>query len=567
LPPPDPHAAPPGLIVERSGLPISIVEAVAMRQELENLIGRYESILIAANSADSDPDLEMAAPPTTAAIEEDEERQKDEDEEPVEPNLTASADDTIPVNGASIAANEILQTAQQKLEEFNQLVSERNYAAARDRWLEARDLLWENLPTDRPIAQSEVRAIWLDRGTIVAARSRDGLARIFDQLAAAGINTVFFETVNAGYPIYPSDVAPQPNPLTRRWDPLEAAVDLAHERGMELHAWVWTFAAGNHAHNRVVNLPIDYPGPVISAHPDWAGYDNRGNLILSGQEEPFLDPANPAVRGYLLDLFEEIITRYDVDGLQLDYIRYPFQNANAGRSFGYGVAARQQFQRITGVDPITLSPRGSDERSRQLWQQWTEFRIEQVNSFVADTSDLIHRLRPNVVLSTAVFALPEPDRLQKIQQSWETWARAGEVDMIVLMTYAADTHRLQQLAAPWLSENANLGSTIILPGIRILNLSDAAVFDQIQALRDLPTEGYAIFATAHLQETLQAILTRTQGTGGADPIPYRQPFDAALNRFTALRREWSFCSAKINSGFGVKTWRHGELKLKPWKTH
>jgi uncharacterized lipoprotein YddW (UPF0748 family) len=395
------------------------------------------------------------------------------------------------------------------------------------------------------LAQTEIRAVWLDRETIVAARSRRGLAQIFDRLADAGINTVFFETVNAGYPIYPSEVAPQQNPLVQNWDPLEAAVDLAHDRGMELHAWVWTFAAGNEAHNRLINVPLHYPGPILSQHPNWGSYDRQGNLILPGQEEAFLDPANPAARRYLLQLFEEIVTRYDVDGLQLDYIRYPFQNPNAGRSQGYGVAARRQFQRRWGVDPLTLSPGGSD-RDRQLWQQWTEFRVEQVNSFVAETSELVHRLNPDLILSAAVFSMPTQERIQKIQQNWETWAQRGDVDMIVVMTYAADTNRLQQLATPWLlEETTDLGATIVLPGIRILNLSDAAVFDQIQALRDLPSGGYALFAMAHLQENLQGILNRTQGrtqdANSSDPrIPYRQPFAAASDRFGALQREWNF---------------------------
>ena len=548
---PDEESAPPGLVVQPGALPISIVEAIAMRQELENLIGRFESALLAAeavanNSVALEPDespsgnevpaanLTASADETTLVLADSSEQTKQEDSNPANSNPPRNSQDSHP-------NNQILQEARAKLATFSELVRQRNYEEARNQWLEARQLLWEHLPTDRPLAQTEIRAIWLDRGTIVEAGSKAGLAEIFDRLAAAGINTVFFETVNAGYPIYPSEVAPQQNPLTRRWDPLEAAVELAHERGMELHAWVWTFAAGNEAHNDIINLPHSYPGPILSANPDWAGYDNRGNLILAGQEEPFLDPANPAVRRYLLSLYEEIITRYDVDGLQLDYIRYPFQNPNAGRSHGYGIAARQQFQLLTGVDPINISPSSGRSGTNDLWQQWVDFRVEQVNSFVAETADLIDRLRPEVVLSTAVFAMPEEERIRKIQQNWEVWAREGDVDLIVPMTYAADTNRLQQLASPWLTEEtADLGAAIVIPGIRILNLSDAMVFDQIQALRDLPSGGYALFATAHLHENLQGILNRTQGVNQEDPIPYREPFAAAADRFNALQREWSF---------------------------
>jgi uncharacterized lipoprotein YddW (UPF0748 family) len=262
-------------------------------------------------------------------------------------------------------------------------------------------------------------------------------------------------------------------------------------------------------------------------------------LIPIGQTKPFLDPANPAARHYLLSLFEEIVTRYKVDGLQLDYIRYPFQDAGAGRSYGYGAAARQQFQQLTGVDPIKLTPQSNP----QLWQQWTDFRAGQINSFVADTSALVHRIRPNLILSTAVFALPEHQRLQVLQQDWEVWARRGDINLIVLMSYAMDTNRLQQLTHPWLTEEANLGSTLVLPGIRLLHLSDSAIVDQMQALRDSSAGGYALFAVDNLNSNLQQILNRTQGGGQSRqtaPIPYRQPFAAAANRFTALQKEWSF---------------------------
>jgi len=537
------QSAPPGLRVEPGAAPITIVDSIAMQRELENLIGRFESALLAASSAEVD----LATMPQPKANEDENAEggllsETRTESEWSEQGLTASTTDgLLPIAAERQVAtgldNPILQEVRQKQKAFADLLRQQDYAAAREQWLQARQLLWDNFPTDRAFAPTEIRAVWLDRETIVAARSRQGLARIFDRLAAAGINTVFFETVNAGFPIYPSRVAPQQNPLTRQWDPLEAAVELAHERGMELHAWVWTFAVGNEAHNRVVNLPLAYPGPIVSEHPDWASYDRQGNLILAGQEEAFLDPANPAARRYLLQLFEEIVTRYDVDGLQLDYIRYPFQSASATRTQGYGRAARQQFQQRTGVDPITLLP----ERDRELWQQWTEFRVSQINSFIAETSELVRRLDSDLILSAAVFSMPTQERIQKIQQNWEVWAQQGDVDMIVVMTYATDTDRLQQLATPWLTEaTVDLGDTLVLPGILLLDLPDQAAFDQIQALRDLPSGGYALFAMAHLHDNLQGMLHRTQGTNASDAIPYRQPLTAAADRFASLQREWNF---------------------------
>ncbi len=361
----------------------------------------------------------------------------------------------------------------------------------------------------RPNNSAEVRSIWLDRETIVNARSKEGLAKVFERFQAAGINTVFVETVNAGYPIYPSAVAPEQNPLIKGWDPLAAAVDLGKAYDIEVHAWVWIFAAGNQAHNPIVGKPASYPGPILSAHPSWAGYDNKGNLIIPGQTKPFLDPANPEVRSYLHSLLSEIVTRYDVDGIQLDYIRYPFQDPGANRLFGYGTAARAQFKDLTGVDPSELSPNSQDQRIRYLWNQWTAFRTQQVTSFVAETAQRLRRQDPTLKISAAVFADDTYKRQQTLQQDWEDWADQGLVDWIVLMSYASSTDRFAQLIRPWLVESS-YRHTQVIPGIRLLNLPPAVAAGQLQMLQDMPTNGYALFAADNLNGEVQTMLSRIQ---------------------------------------------------------
>ncbi len=504
-------------------------EAIAMRQELENLIGRVESALLSANAANRGVGRGLREQGNTG---------KSDDNSfvisPTTPIATVASSVSLSTQPSAPAA---IQSARELLQTLPRLIANRDYANARQQWLQARQNLWNLYPIDRPNAQAEIRAIWLDRGSIIEAGSEQGLARIFDQLAAAGINTIFFETVNAGYPIYPSQVAPEQNPLVKGWDPLASAVKLAHARGMELHAWVWTFATGNQIHNTILGQPANYLGPVLTANPSWANYDNRGNIIPIGQTKPFLDPANPEVRQYLMRLFEEIVTRYKVDGLQLDYIRYPFQDPGAGRIYGYGRAAREQFQQQYGVDPIRISV-----RDRTRWQQWTEFRTTQINSFVAEVSQMLRQRRSNLILSVAVFGYPEQERIQKLQQNWEVWARQGDVDLIVPMTYAPDTNRFQQLAQPWLN-HTNLGSSLISPGIYLLRLPEVGAIDQIQLLRDLPSGGYSLFALEHFGNNLQAILSRTQGIRQAntkEPIPFRQPFAAAAARFSNLSQEWNF---------------------------
>lgn len=501
-------------VIPNSQQPIDSKEAFALQQELENLIGRVESAHLAASAYAAS----VGETPQSLKVE----------------NTQLAANK----QGVSVASiDQVLAQSRVVAKNIPLLIAQKNYALARQQWLVTKANLWKQLPINRRLAQPEIRSVWLDRGTIVKAGSEEGLAQVFDRLAAAGFNTVFFETINASYPIYQSQVAPQQNPLIKGWDPLAAGVKLAHERGMELHAWVWTFAAGNQRHNQIINVNPDYPGPVLADHPDWANYDQNGKMIPVGQTKPFFDPANPELRQYLLKLYTEIVSRYDVDGLHLDYIRYPFQDPSAGRIYGYGKASREQFLQLTGVDPVTISP-----NDRELWQKWTAFRTQQVDSFVSEVSQQLRQQRANLILSVAVFPLPEIERIQKIQQHWEVWARRGDIDLIVPMTYALDTSRFQRLAHPW-SISSKLGSTLLVPGIRLLSLPTVGAFDQLQLIRDLPASGYALFAAENFNDELDRLFSSTQGRVQGlknEPIPHRQPFQSAAIRYAALQREWQF---------------------------
>lgn len=421
-----------------------------------------------------------------------------------------------------------------KHKRFIQFYQQKDYYRARHEWKETREIILENYPTEQLLAASEIRAIWLDRGTIVKAKSEADLVKIFDRFAASGINTVFFETINASYPIYPSKIAPEQNPLTKGWDPLKAAVKLAHERGMELHAWVWIFAAANQQHNVILNKPIDDLGPVLSQRRDWAMTDKQGGFFdyNSNAKKAFFDPANPEVQQYLLGILNEIVTNYEVDGVQLDYIRYPFQDPNANKTFGYSRESRRKFKNLSGVDPININP------DHPLWHEWTKFRIQQVDKFVGRVHTMLKNKRPELIISAAVFPLERQERLSKIQQNWEGWMQVEWIDAIVPMTYANNSQELNKIAAPLFSENLEL-NTIIIPGIRLLNVPDMVAVDQMQLLRNLPTGGYALFAAENFTDNLQEIFSNKK-VQESTPLPTRQPFTAAVYRYQDLQKEWIF---------------------------
>ena len=514
-----------------------------MTQELEGLIGRFETTLLTADAHHSQLNIST----------------KEVVQQLMERTIVGSKQNykSLPKNQYR-DAHRALHRAKQSVIRFQSLVDQRYYSMAKQEWQTAKQGLLDNYPLDRPIGQSEVRAMWLDRGTIVKAKSEADLVPIFDSMAMAGINTVFFETLNAGYTIYPSKIAPQQNPLVKGWDPLAAAIKLAKERDIELHAWIWTFATVNQRHNTILGLPRNYLGPVLTKHPDWLMTDQQGSRFHYSSEKVFLDPANPEVRQYLLSLVTEIASNYQVDGIHLDYIRYPFQSPTGKMTYGYGVAAREQFSKQTGFDPIYLDP------SHPLWTEWTKFRIEQVDSFVATVSQELKQLRPELILSTAVFPMPKRERLGKIQQNWETWVQKEWIDLLVPMTYAEDTETLNVLANPLLAE-FDRGKALILPGIRLLNISEVTALDQMQLLRGMATEGYALFAAENLNPNLTTIFSQTQGNNSPSQslIPYREPFAVTLIRYQSLQQEWNYFLAnnrqKLNNNTLVEWAEQADL--------
>ena len=170
----------------------------------------------------------------------------------------------------------------------------------------------------------EVRAVWL---TVLgnldwpsasqldgkrAADQRQELVDILDRLQAINVNTVLLHTRIRATTIYPSDIEPWAPYLSGRagvspgYDALQFAIDECHKRGMELHAWVVTIPIGKWNSYGCQQLRRRYP-----------------SLVKRIGEEGYLNPEASQTADYLADICEEITRRYDVDGIHLDYIRYP----------------------------------------------------------------------------------------------------------------------------------------------------------------------------------------------------------------------------------------------------
>ena len=171
----------------------------------------------------------------------------------------------------------------------------------------------------------ETRAVWLTtlanldwpktyaRSAESIEQQKQELIDILDKYQKANINTVLLQARVRAATIYPSDIETWDRCITGiegrapgyGYDPLAFAVTECHKRGMELHAWIATIPVG--AKNSLGCRTLK----------------QKGFRIRNYATGSYLDPADPSVAPYLASICGEIVRKYDVDGINLDYIRYP----------------------------------------------------------------------------------------------------------------------------------------------------------------------------------------------------------------------------------------------------
>ncbi len=389
-----------------------------------------------------------------------------------------------------------------------------------------------------PIRKVEIRAIWLDRGTIVTCKDAIELRNLIKNLARIGFNVIFFETVNAGYPIYPSRLLPQ-NPLIKDWDPLKAAIEAAHAYGMELHAWVWTFAVGNTRHNLLINKSVEYPGPVLSTKDkSWALAGQDGQLRIEMQPETWVSPANKKACEFLQELFGEIVANYDVDGFQFDYIRFPFQKADS--QVGFDSASKNAFVELTGIVPVLTG------KNNRIWRDW---KATLVSDFVKETSSKLRKIKPDLKISAAVFALDRTLRMQLIQQDWETWLVNRWIDVVYPFYYS---YTKEEIKTKLLRERGMINDKgIIIPAFNLRALSLGELAERITQARNAGVLGIALFAAEHLNTVKSNLLRNGPFREKTIFTPYEKPilacqklldeFNSIIEKFT-LTKELSVLS-------------------------
>ncbi|MDH3217362.1 MAG: family 10 glycosylhydrolase [Candidatus Krumholzibacteria bacterium] len=340
------------------------------------------------------------------------------------------------------------------------------------------------------VPKEELRAVWVVRHALI---SQDQIDRAIDYAVRARFHLIFAQVRGRGDAYYRSDIEPAASDLERAvesFDPLAYLLKRAHQAGIAVHAWinvcyVWSDPERSPPANHIVQL-----------HPDWLMADSDGTRMdempveswkQRGLEGYYVSPGNPAMRKHTVEVIEDIVTRYPVDGVHLDYIRYP------GLDFDFSESQRTAFALRYGLDPMLVQT--NPERVATLLGEdgpflvdslGVQWRIDQVGTLVRMVRNAIGELP----LSAAV--IPNFDRAKMEKgQDWVDWVANGDVDFVVPMAYSyepADLTRSVQMI------KRAIGSERFLIGLPVFDGRSQYLGYSVSLLRQEGILGYSLFS-------------------------------------------------------------------------
>lgn len=299
------------------------------------------------------------------------------------------------------------------------------------------------------------KSLWVVRDRITTPRACDDLLA---DAAERAIRELIVQVRGRGDAYFRSELEPRAEGLhDAAFDPLEHLLRGGRAVGVRIHAWtnvhfVWSSKEGA--------LPRS-DRHLVNAHPDWLlrpdGVKYLDPVGGSDWEGIYIDPADPNAALHTRAVFVDVVTRYAVEGLHYDYVRYP----------------QAEYAR------------GPEDHAH-------------VTDFVRKTAAALRTARPGLVISAAVFPDPAVAR-EKVLQRWPDWAREGLVDLLCPMAYRKDTAEVTRLLR---AARAAAPATRMWGGLMGYAGEPALVRDQVRAARDAGCEGAILFAYEPAQKDL-----------------------------------------------------------------
>jgi uncharacterized lipoprotein YddW (UPF0748 family) len=354
----------------------------------------------------------------------------------------------------------------------------------------------------------EVRGLWVTRfdWTNYASADPQKIDEIVENAANAGFNILFFQVRGEADAYYTPGLEPWARRLSGTlgkapgWDPLARLIKLAHQRGLQVHAYVNVYPVWADCDEPP---PADTTPPhlyhrLLSVHGETGGtpnglmWDNNGDVSCSGYKRA--TPASTEFDDHLVAVAKDLVRRYDIDGLHLDHIRY------GGKT--------------TSCDPLSEARFGDGCFSGEGYEDWQR---RQVNGTVRKLYEEVRTLDANVWLTAAVWPIYRDiwgwgasSGYEDYYQDPKAWMHTGTIDGVSPMIYREKPDcsqpyfwtrdRWEKSAQDYVNDSHG---RLVIPGIgtSFCTSNDfGEIAARIKMSRSLGTAGHAIFSYKSMKD-------------------------------------------------------------------
>lgn len=338
----------------------------------------------------------------------------------------------------------------------------------------------------------EIRAVWLTtnsgsdwpKGEYNVTTQKENLCEILDKLAAANFNTIIFQAQVKGDVLWESTMQPALRYVTGNgangmsYDVSKFVIEECHNRNMECHAWIVPYRIGTTSDaNKYKNNKVKHP---ITTNPE---------LCVEYNGAYYLDPGLPETREYLLDVYRELISNYDYDGVNFDYTRYPGSDFDDADSYA------------------TYNPEGLPK---------DDWRRQNINTFIAEFYEMAKSINPSIKVGAApigtyknVSGYGNMTAYGSVYQDACQWMQSGNHDLLIPQMYWNENYGFSPNMSTWVTNCAGRQLVIGLAPYKMVDGSNdwdvSVVTDQIEKIRKQDgTSGVCFFRTDHVIDDSQS---------------------------------------------------------------
>ena len=328
--------------------------------------------------------------------------------------------------------------------------------------------------------KEELRGFWADAWN-KGVFNIDQVKEMVNIASSYGYNAIIVQIRRRGdalyFPTYPND-EPRVTNLAQDFDVLKELIDIAHKKNIEVHAWVTTFLIST-------SNPSTSPKHVYNRHPEYLTQNIDGDKKIG--EGYYLDPGHPEALQWNTNIIMDLVKHYNIDGIHLDYIRYP------GKNSGYNPVAIARYNNEYG---FIGKPNLDDIR-------FTKWKSRQITDWLRNLYVKIIQIKPALKITAATIA-SRSKAYEHYSQDWALWMQEGMIDANFPMNYSTKFETFQERADDII--NNSYGRHVYMGiGAYLIGIDDC--IKQLNYSRKCNSNGLVLFSYANNNKEHQWIST------------------------------------------------------------